>query len=506
MSATPDTLLAAAPDSTASTIDAGAASRRHEPPPAPSRVALSFAQRLAWSLGAVAENCIGNAIVILTMPIYNLGLGVSAVWLGWALAVPRILDAVIDPFIGNLSDNTRGRWGRRRPYVAISALTCAILFALLWFPPLGWSKAGQFAYFCAITIPFMISFGFFAIPYGALGLELSDDINERTRIMGWRCLFANGIALLFPWFYQWSRQLGVGAPQGVPQEIIGVRYVGLGIAAVILVFGLIPAIFSRERAAAQAQPEIKLKEAVRLTVRNRPFLMITGINLLSGIGAFLVSPLLLYISVSHICQGDKDLAAKLSGLGGTLYSVGGMIASVAIGWVGARWGKRRVIIGSLIVTGAAFVSTYVCYTPRYPYLQLIPSLVLAPGLMFIQILANSLMADICDVDELESGLRREGMFGAVGALIFKAGLGLSSVLGGYIISLSGFVDGAATQTPEALFNMRVMYAILPTLLIVISLIMAIEFPIDERKMREVRAQLDARAAAREAAAAEAGSC
>jgi len=189
--------------------------------PPPDRV--PFRAILALSFGSLGSCYVLFSINNLAFPIYNLALGVSAVKLGWAMALPRVIDAFFDPLIGWLSDNTRSRWGRRKPYIVAGAFPLALFTVLLWLPP---SKAGPdviFWYFLVISIFYYLAYSVCVVPLSALGFELSNDYNERTRIMGWGSIIALLGGLSTPWLYKLTLLPVFGG-----DEVAGVRWIGGG--------------------------------------------------------------------------------------------------------------------------------------------------------------------------------------------------------------------------------------------------------------------------------------
>jgi len=135
------------------------------------RVPLS--RKLIWGSGGAADNILYNGMNSLVLPIFNVGLGVDAVKLGFAIGLPRILDAITDPLIGNFSDNLRTRWGRRRPLIFLGVIFAALLVGLLFSPPRSFGEEQLFWWFLIVCALFYVAYTFFMIPYSALGLEIN---------------------------------------------------------------------------------------------------------------------------------------------------------------------------------------------------------------------------------------------------------------------------------------------------------------------------------------------
>ena len=170
-----------------------------------------------------------------------------------------------DPFMGNLSDNTRSRWGRRRPYIAIGAVLTGVLFALMWMPPRSLGETGLFGYFLLISILYFTTYTVFMVPWNALGYELTTDYNERTRVMAYKTFFSSAAATFFlPWAYKLCFVLG-------KTEVEGVRVVGVIFGVLMILTGVVPALFCKENMSVQTQHKITFKAALKYTMKNRPF-------------------------------------------------------------------------------------------------------------------------------------------------------------------------------------------------------------------------------------------
>ncbi|MDE0350462.1 MAG: MFS transporter, partial [Gammaproteobacteria bacterium] len=155
-----------------------------ESPANPRRRRISARTKLAFSSGSLEQAMVGAAGVA-TMIYYNQVLGVSPGLCGTAFLIASIVDAVSDPLVGALSDSVRTRWGRRHPFMFLSAFPLAVCFYLMYQPPDGLSEQGLFLWFTVTMVGVRLAKTFYAVPHSALGAELTDDYNERTSVWGW---------------------------------------------------------------------------------------------------------------------------------------------------------------------------------------------------------------------------------------------------------------------------------------------------------------------------------
>jgi GPH family glycoside/pentoside/hexuronide:cation symporter len=453
--------------------------------PAQDRVPLP--QKAAYASGVVASCYLTNTISVLALPIYNIALGVHPMTISLALGLPRFLDAIIDPFIGNISDNTRTRWGRRRPFIAGGVMVASLLFALMWLPPAHADVTVLGIYFTVICVLTFLAISIFQIPYDALGMELSQDYNERTRVQAWKMTFYYVFSFLTPWTYALCLLPVFGG-----SEVVGARFVGVGVALVAMISGLISAAFCRERAETQKQEKIKFLPAFRCTLKNRAFLILTGVMIIVLCGFYLSMPFMTYVNIYYVCGGDKAFGAKMSGIYGTVQAATGFVAVPAITWLSTRFGKKKMMLGGQGLALLGCLSGLVCITPQHPYLQLVVPVLISAGSTCLFLLSGSSLADVCDLDELNTGLRREGMYGAVGAFALKLGSAAVTSISGIMLMVAGYSGSAEALTPQTLVNMRNLYALVPAAGLALALVLMAFYPITEKAAHATRLLLEER--------------
>jgi glycoside/pentoside/hexuronide:cation symporter, GPH family len=466
---------------------------QHTTPP-DQRVPLP--QRIIYGFGALADNFIMNSFGTLVQPIYNIGLKLDPVLLGLAIAIPRALDAVLDVLMGNLSDNTRTKWGRRRPYLVAGAMLTAVVLPVIWMPPVT-TQNGMFLYLTLMTTVYFGCYTVFTIPYAALGFELTSDYDERTRLLAW----PNYIGLLgsisMPWLYSIALLPVFG------NEVTGARWVSVVIAVIIIACGILPAIFLKEPQRTQQQEKIKLLEAVKITVRNRPFLIVVAVNLIVLLGLATMFGLGLYLNIYIVYGGDKMAAAKLSGIGGSLTAGMSYLSVMMATWLATRFGKRRAVEAGLVISLLGSLSLWWTLNPAMPYLQLISSALIGLGLQGCWMLFISMIGDVCEEDELETGLRREGIYSAVGGFTRKLAVAAAALGTGAILKISGF-DATLAETsgvaPDVLYRMKLLFIAGQVAVLLLGIYLLRFYPITRARAEETQRKLRARHAQKQAGA------
>jgi len=468
---------------------------------------LPLGTKMAWGAGGFFEQMIANGINVVVMQIFNIGYGIDARMLGFVQFIPRILDAFSDPFLGNLTDNTRSRWGRRRPWILLSSTVCSILYVLVWFCNPEWRPSGILWWFTIISILYYQFFGLFSIAYNALGFELTTDYNERTNLQGYRMLFLNVAVPLLNAVYLLSRHpfFTTDAPKffawvtgKIPEgfeavEIYGIRSVALVLGVIMLIFALMPVFFTREDPDAQDQDKIHLWTAVKTTAKNRIFRIYVGIMILALFAIALSGPLIFYVQLYHVCEGSKDMVAKISMVGGVTI-LACTIVAIPLTTLVNRWiGKNKALWVGMFIQLASCLSAWFLFTPTNPWLSLIPGMILVFGMVIYQMGANTILADICDVDELDTGLRREGMYAAALGFVNKVAFSSVNLIIGFVLFFCGFKAGAdIPASPETIFKLRVAYILIPVVLFSVVAIFLKRFPLTHEMMSDIRRQLDER--------------
>jgi GPH family glycoside/pentoside/hexuronide:cation symporter len=232
---------------------------------------ISWPRLIAYGSGGIIPIALFNIAGQLMGVIGNIGLGLSAFWLGLIMIFPRLWDAVSDPVMGYISDNTRTRWGRRRPYIFVGAILVAVSFAGMWWVPDDIGEWGQLAFILGGLLIFFTACTVFEIPHGALGMEMSKDPHERTRLFSAKSFLGNLFAMGTPWLMFFA---GLEIVRGSGGTIIdGMRSVSLFIAIIMIPMAIWWFFGTSEPgyAAAKEQKRTRFWDDMKTTVRNKTF-------------------------------------------------------------------------------------------------------------------------------------------------------------------------------------------------------------------------------------------
>jgi len=445
-------------------------------------------QKLAIGAGEIPS--IGRqSIEQLSLPIYNMVLGVNPLLITFALSFVRFWDAIVNPIAGSLSDNTQSRFGRRKPFLFVAAIVCALTLPFVWMAPAGWSENAYFAYFFVTLLIYFTAYAFFDVPLMALALEATPDYHERTRVAAYKSLFVHSMGILSMWLFALTQLSQFDG------SLQGARFVGLAMGGVILVFGVLPALVVREghRGVGLGRKGLPFFQGVKATLTNKPFLQLCVIALGKSLPLNIVSSLGLYIVVYHVYSGDMKAAAILTGLAGTAYQLSTIAAIPVVTWMSTRLGKVRAMRICLLTLLVGSASSWFTYNPQIPHLIVLTAVLLGPGQTAFYTLIRSMLADVCDSDELTTGLRREGMYGSMQAWLDKAVGSIATILSGLTLVIVGFDQAkGGQQSVDTITWMRVAFTALPVLGVLASIAMLASYPLTTERAREIRRELEAR--------------
>lgn len=464
-------------------------------------------EKTALGIGALAAFFGYAGVSILAYPVYNMMLGVSAAWIGVALMIPRLWDAFTDPVMGRISDNFHSRFGRRKPFIVGGAIAMGLLFVLIWHVPHNWSNQLKLTWFIAFQILYFSAYTVFAVPYNALTYEMTPDYDERTRVMAFCAFFHKCGELLGGWMLPLATALGIWLVAGandltMPGVLAMGWIVGIGIMAMI---GSLPGLLVKERfnRKTATQRKVTLWDGVKGACSSTPFLILVAIIVLNTLSGVLAMGIDQYLLVYFMNNGDKAAGLIQKGLLTSGYGIVGFASIPVITWLAGRFGKKGSLyfVYGLMVLGG--IMKWFIFTPGHPIFYigkvgidpiiLIDPLLCGPMWVAVKIMLASMMADICDEDELKHGQRREGMFSAVFSWIEKMVVSLAYLGTGFALALAHFnPDLGGNQAPETFTRMRLFLAGAPALTAVLAIGALFFYPLTAQRAANTRKQLEER--------------
>ena len=452
---------------------------------------VPFKQKIGVGIGAFPFHNGTYAVQYMAQPIYQIVLGLSPILVGLAMTIPRIVDAFTDPIMGMISDRHSSRWGRRRPFIFIGAIMMALTYIMIWMVPRTFGEGAMFAWLVTTSVLFFLAYTIFSVPVTSLTYELTPDYKERTRVMAFWGFFFSAGNLAINWYSPAATNL-------FDDPLIGARWVS--VVAGILIFGamgIMPAIFGKERfyelakkKRAQKNEKISFFKAIKQLTVSRPMLVLISMILALNFCATIAGSLAQYIVIYHVKGGDLAAGIALNALNGTGFAIVGFAAIPIITKLANKFGKRKSMSFVLILALFGGIAKWFIFTPEFPYLLLLDSVLNGPVWVAIGVIIPSMMADLCDYDELKHGERREGMISSVYSWITKFGLSFTFLFSGFALALSEFDESLEMQSPETLFEMRIWFVGASVAAALVALIILRYYPISEKVAMETRKALE----------------
>lgn len=484
---------------------------------------VPFLQKAAFGSGHLVNNLLPGALGVFSFFLIT-AFGIEPALAGLLAAIPRLVDALSDPVMGFVSDNTTSRWGRRRPYIFVGAVLSSILFVIQWQMFESNGSTFNFWYFLAFSVLFILGNTIFSTPLIGMGYEMTSDTKERTRLMGIANMVGQISWMIVPLFWVLIANEDLFATQAE-----GVRTLSIYVGFACLIFGILPALFCRDVDVSDEESKAKItfKELTNNIVilwnnivnmtKNTPFMRLCGATFLVFNGFQMVASFSYFIIVFYMYNGSYQSAGTVP----AIFSILGAVITASliipiVSWLANKFGKRNAFIISTFISIIGYVlkwwgfievdeSTAVLFKDvvlhvgvvefslEMPIMLLLPIPFMAFGLGGLFTLMMSMTADVCDLDELRNGLpRREGTFGAVYWWMVKIGQSIALALGGLVLSLVGFDAANAVQTAETMQNLRIADIVIPSLTAGIAVLIMWNYSLDEERVGRIKKELIAR--------------
>jgi GPH family glycoside/pentoside/hexuronide:cation symporter len=437
------------------------------------RERVPLATKIVYGAPSFAGAAMAIPIAIHMPKFYTDTVLVPLGWVALAMALARVFDAVLDPFMGWVSDHTRSRWGRRRPWIALGAPLAAMGFLALFTPPAALGSGAAAVWFGTTFLLYFCFHTVYAIPHGALGPELTLDYHERSSLFGWR----EGFAIL-------GTMVAAVVPAVLAELLSGAResfFVMAVLYAALLcaLYGLL-VLRVRERPDFAARESNPLVPGVRRALRNRPFNILLGCYVVASIPGAIPGLLMPYFN-QYVIQPENP--ERWLGIFLLAYFGAGFLCLPL--WVRAarRWGKTPVWLASFLMgTTGGTAMFFLGEGDIVPLLLLIAwsGSSFGAGLF----LGPAIQADVIDYDELNTGKRREGQYAAFWAIVPKFIVIPSASLPLALLASLGYVPNAE-QSPSVLLAIKAIFALTPAFFSVLAFAIAWRFPISEEIHRAI---------------------
>ena len=456
---------------------------------------VPMGQKIAFGFGMLANQMfpasVGVFIIVLVQD-----LGFAALLWGIIQFAPRIFDAITDPIMGFISDNTRSKWGRRRHYVFIGSIIMGIAFSFMWQLYKQDGLDYNFWYFMIWSLVFYLGLTIFSVPFVAMGYEISDDFHERTQIMAVSQFIGQFAWVIAPWFW-----VILYNPEWFPDGAAsGVRELSVWVAIPCSLFAMIPAFFLKSKSTLDREDFLPITPAyVGKSVVNiftsaleafkiKQFKKIAFATFLIFNSFNIIASFTFLIIVHYMLNSDPASAGSWPAIHG---SVGALFTSFLvipiINWMAKTLGKKKAFIIAQSISIIGYILFWFLFVPGKPYLFIYALPFHSFGIGSLFTIMMSMTADICDLDELNTGKRREGVLGAVYWWMVKFGFGIAALLSGSILWFVGFDAEAVSES--AVTGMRIFYSVLPIAGVIGAILIMKDYDLTEEKSQEISKKL-----------------
>jgi glycoside/pentoside/hexuronide:cation symporter, GPH family len=464
-------------------------------------VKVPMYKKIAFGVGMLANQMFPAALGVFMVVLVD-GFGFPVWMVGVLTFAPRLLDFIIDPIMGFITDNTRSKWGRRRHYVFIGALILGICFLCMWQIHKENGIAFNFFYFLGFKLCLYVGLTIFSIPFVAMGYEMSDDFHERTQIMAISQWIGQWAWVIVPWFWIiiYDKDWFV-----TPES--GARTLSVWVAIICMFFAMVPALFIKGKSTlndTSLKPvsirNIKgifssllheFKEAFKIQdFRRLCYSTFFTFNAFNTVAQFTF-----FIIVYYLFNGDKGnggIWAAIFGSGGALVTTFIVIPTVV--QMSKKIGKKKAFLLSQGISIFGYIILFFLFVPGKPWLFLIALPFFSFGIGGLFTTMMSMTADVCDVDELNYGQRREGIFGAIYWWVVKLGFAFAGLLSYLILDAIGFDGNLPTQSADTIFWLRFYFSFIPILGTLVAIYFMWNYGITHERVTEIQLELAKRKA------------
>jgi GPH family glycoside/pentoside/hexuronide:cation symporter len=462
---------------------------------------VSFSQMLGYAVGEGAVSITMNGVFHFAMLYYTQVLGLSAVYAGIALSVTTFWDAVSDPVMGHITDNTRTRYGRRLPYILIGGVGLAISFLLLWIVP-GQFEAPVAIFWAVLLINLLLrtAVTVYMVPYIALGFEICTDYSDRSRIQGVRYSVNMAFNFIFgamAWTFFFGDRVAADGARIDGSKVVE-NYTTMGV--VLSLFVLLTVFVCVVVTCRYARPNLEMPvrgngiRAVFADIlaifKDRLALYIFAFFGLAQLAMLFIAQLQIFTYVDYM-QFTPHAKTVVHGGGMIAFAIG----SLSIARLVDRLDKKAVGYLGMSISIVGGLALYV----TFPGGHLVDPTSLAGWVLFggfqwlwwggcgmVVPLATSMVADVSEIHYLRDGVLKDGSYSAVFSFFIKAASSLGLFLTGLLIEVAGYVSGASVQSDEAIGRIANLTFLSGPVIMALSMLLLFKYPINRQYLEKIR--------------------
>ncbi len=454
---------------------------------------LKFGTKIGYGFAETGITAVQVFAQIYLLKYYIEVVNLNASLAGIALSISVIWDAVSDPLMGNISDRTKSKWGRRRPYILLGGILLSLSILVLFSPPNINSQLGKFLYLLISYLAVNTAMTIISVPHIALGGELTFERNERTSVFGWRLFFSN-LGMLLGMIVP-AVILQYLGDESAKENIISSRTSSSQIVSfVILISSLVTFFVTKEndKANSASKPSgLSFFRSLTTVLGNKVFLPLLIAFVIATIGRTFNSAIALYYYEYRLGLKESDVVINI--LFPFLMVL--MLSIVFWVWVAKKVGKKIPAFFGIFLLGVLTVIAY----PLFPYGEIRPPLIVAflGGIFAGSILImDSILTDVVDYDEWKTGEKREGLYFGFWKMGVKFSQAIGIAITGFLLDFIGFDANSQTQSQEMGWNLALIFGPGVGFFFILGSLIFLFFPLTDDKHLRVQKILRKREAKR----------
>jgi Na+/melibiose symporter-like transporter len=459
---------------------------------------LAFSAKILYGIGEMPITVLMVLSGLFILFFYNSVMGLPPTLVGIGLFATLALDAITDPLIGHISDRTRSRLGRRHSFMLPGALGMGPCFYLLFSPPRTLGHTGLFLWLLGSMIALRATSAIYRIPYLGLGAELSRDYDDRTSTMAIRALFglvgtlvAAGLSFLL--FFPPT------ADGSEPKlHYAGYPHLGMAFGALMTVSGLVcffGTLRYRTSGAGKSAEAPSFFSAFRISMQNPDFRKIWASSTIFFLAVVLNASMAIhYFTWYARIKGSGTMSAIQ-----TSFYIGALIGVFQWLALAKRAEKRTLSMLAMGATATILMLAWLLigeghlFGTGHALPLLVGSVIGGVFASAVWVIPPSMVADVADTDELNTGLRREGIFFGIANFGEKIAGGAALLLAGMLLSVFGKIShGAPAGAPAATPYLGLLYGAVPAVLLLCSLLFILRYRLDRKTVQAMQRELRAR--------------
>ncbi len=447
---------------------------------------LNYRIAVGWGLGAVTLTAVDFAKILLLSYLVDY-VGMAAFVAALMIGISKTYDALIDPYVGVVSDRTKSAWGRRRPYLFVGALACGGSYFMLFHVPDWGSHLAVGAYVFLSLMIYSTAYALFSVPHKAMSAEITDNYNARTTLMSIGTVFfmigaaagSSTAPVLISVFG--GGRVGHEAMSGV---------MGLSVAAIGLVcFAMTMGAPSRAPSADLARA--KRREVWSLIFKNRPFFILTLSTLFRGLSIALMNGSAVFYVRRVLGAGDVWLGQFF-----LVVTVSCVVSLPGWIWVSRKVGKKNAFLLGCALFVPSQLSWFWATAHEAAWILFIRTVAMGFASGALLAMSQSMLPDTIDVDRRKSGLNREGIYAGFTTTVDKLTIAAGVAIVGLVLAMTHYVKATTAQVIQprsAIDGINLCFVTLPSALMAVSALIMLPYKLDEASLNAMTAETASKA-------------